>query len=49
MQQHHIFVPRIALDMAIELTDRHAPALDRLQKNAAAVAQDAGDATFGVM
>jgi hypothetical protein len=42
-------VARVALDMAVQLADGRAPALDGLQENAAAVAKNAGDATGRVV
>ena len=44
VQQHHVLVAGIALDVGEQLAHRHAPALDGLQEDAAAIAQDAGDA-----
>jgi hypothetical protein len=49
VQQHHVLVARVLLDVAIQLAHRHAPALDGLQEDAAAIAQDAGDAAGGVV
>ncbi len=44
MQQHHIFVADIFLNVPIQLAHRRAPALDGLKKNTAPVAENARDA-----
>src|SRR4030095_12504518 len=49
VQQHHVLVARIPLDVAIELADRGPPALDGLQEHAPAVAEDARDAAGDVV
>ena len=48
MKQHNFFMSWIFLNMRIQLTDRFTPTLDRLQKDATSVAQDAGDTTAGI-
>ncbi len=48
MQQHHVLVARILLDVPIQLADRIAAAFNGLQEDAPAVAEDAGDPTGGV-
>ena len=48
MQQHHILVAGVLLDVAIQLADGHAPAFDGLQKNAAAITKHTGDPHSGL-
>jgi hypothetical protein len=48
VQQHHVLVACILLDVAVEVADRVAPAFDRLQEDAGAIAKDAGDAAGGL-
>ena len=44
MKQYHIAVPRIPLDMTVQVAYGHAATFDRLQEYAPAVTQDSGDA-----
>src|SRR5690606_35604035 len=44
VQQHHVLMARIGHDVAVQVVDSGAPALDGLQEDAATVAQHPGDA-----
>ena len=43
VQQHHIFMTRVFLDVAVQFIDGHAATFNRLQENAAPVAKNAGN------
>ena len=43
MQQHHIFVALVLLDVAVQLADLVSPAFQGLQEDTATVAKNAGD------